>query len=61
MQTGKLSENSKCIPNTRYGTAKHLLHEQLIAFQAEHPFALTWARLFYLYGDGHSRNVRFYP
>lgn len=54
MQNGELSEQDPCLPNTVYGHAKLTLLRHLQFLQAAHPFDLTWARLFYMYGDGQS-------
>jgi dTDP-6-deoxy-L-talose 4-dehydrogenase (NAD+) len=53
-QSGQLSEETATLPNTPYGYAKDALRRQLEYLRATHPFALTWARLFYLYGEGQS-------
>lgn len=52
MQSGPLSENTEPRPNNSYGFAKDRLRCQLEYLKAVHPFQLTWARLFYLYGEG---------
>jgi nucleoside-diphosphate-sugar epimerase len=52
MQSGALDESRPTQPTTAYGVAKDTLRKQLQALQAQVPFALTWARLFYVYGDG---------
>lgn len=52
MQTGPLAENEPCMPSNAYGYAKHALQQQLAFLQCKSPFALTWARLFYSYGNG---------
>ena len=54
MQSGALREDMDARPNTPYALAKDTLRRQLEFLRAEHPFALTWARLFYLYGEGQS-------
>src|SRR5207245_1839004 len=36
---------------TFYGVAKDMLRSKLQVMQATCPFRLTWARLFYMYGD----------
>jgi len=56
MQTGALSENAVCQPANPYGFAKNALRRQLEFLRTNIPFALTWARLFYVYGDGQSGN-----
>jgi dTDP-6-deoxy-L-talose 4-dehydrogenase (NAD+) len=52
MQSGALDEGRPTQPTTAYGAAKDTLRKQLQTLQAQVPFALTWARLFYVYGDG---------
>lgn len=52
MQTGQLEESRPCSPIVPYGVAKYELLQRLQALKAQRPFALTWARLFYMYGDG---------
>jgi nucleoside-diphosphate-sugar epimerase len=52
MQSGALSEELPTAPVTAYGRAKDELRAHLERLQQRHPFKLTWARLFYLYGPG---------
>jgi nucleoside-diphosphate-sugar epimerase len=52
MQTGSLREDLKTQPSNSYGFAKDVLRSQLELLQGSIPFSLTWARLFYLYGNG---------
>lgn len=59
MQCGELAEDMIAKPCNPYGFAKHALLEQLKYFQTKHFFNLTWARLFYLYGDGQSEGALF--
>ena len=54
MQSGALSENLTPLPSNPYGYAKDALRRQLEFLRAIQPFALTWVRLFYLYGEGQS-------
>jgi len=56
MQSGALSEDFIPLPSNPYGYAKDALRRQLEFLRGKHPFALTWARLFYLYGDGQPKN-----
>ncbi|MCP5195823.1 MAG: NAD(P)-dependent oxidoreductase [Gammaproteobacteria bacterium] len=56
MQSGALSEDLAPLPINPYGYAKDALRRQLEFFSIAHPFTLTWARLFYTYGDGQSKN-----
>ena len=53
-QAGLLGENLETRPSNAYGFAKDALRRQLDCLRRETPFNLTWARLFYLYGDGQS-------
>lgn len=52
MQEGELDEGRPTQPHLPYCEAKDNLRKQLSALQESHPFSLTWARLFYTYGDG---------
>ena len=52
MQSGALSEEMPTAPVTTYGKAKDELRAQLEALRRSRPFDLTWARLFYLHGEG---------
>ncbi|WP_075292374.1 NAD-dependent epimerase/dehydratase family protein [Pararhizobium arenae] len=52
MQDGALTEATPCLPSNPYGFAKHALHQQLYMLKETLPFALTWGRLFYMYGPG---------
>jgi len=52
MQSGALGEDATPQPCNPYGFAKDALRSQLAFLGATHPFNLTWARLFYLYGEG---------
>ena len=56
MQSGALSESMSTKPDNPYGLAKNCLRKQLECLKKEMPFILTWARLFYMYGDGQSEN-----
>lgn len=56
MQYGQLSEEMNTYPDNPYGLAKDTLRRQLEYLRKSQPFALTWARLFYLYGDGQAEN-----
>jgi nucleoside-diphosphate-sugar epimerase len=59
MQSGSLSENLRSQPKNPYGFAKDMLRCQLEYLQQIEPFNLTWARLFYLYGDGQAETSLF--
>jgi len=52
MQFGPLSESMPTRPDNPYGFAKDALRQQLEFLKSAKPFNLTWARLFYMYGDG---------
>lgn len=52
MQYGQLNEAMDTHPDNPYGLAKDTLRRQLEYLRQSQPFALAWARLFYLYGDG---------
>ncbi|MGA2653319.1 MAG: NAD(P)-dependent oxidoreductase [Terracidiphilus sp.] len=56
MQSGPLHEDLEARPNNPYGFAKDTLRRQLEYLQKVAPFNLTWARLFYLYGEGQAEN-----
>ena len=51
MQSGALTEDMSTKPNTPYGYAKDALRRQLDFLRLSKPFDLTWARLFYMYGE----------
>ena len=52
MQEGRLVETGRAQPTNPYGYAKEALRQQLSFLKQERPFALTWTRLFYMYGTG---------
>ncbi len=52
MQEGRLVETAPAQPTNPYGYAKDALRRQLTFLKQETPFALTWTRLFYMYGTG---------
>jgi len=52
MSEGCLQEDTVTDPTTSYGIAKDSLRKLLQQLQAEHPFELIWARLFYMHGSG---------
>jgi nucleoside-diphosphate-sugar epimerase len=52
MQEGRLVETAQAQPTNPYGYAKDALRRQLMFLKQETPFALTWTRLFYMYGTG---------
>jgi dTDP-6-deoxy-L-talose 4-dehydrogenase (NAD+) len=51
-QSGALHEGLETRPSNPYGFAKDALRRQLEYLAATTRFTLTWARLFYLYGEG---------
>ena len=54
MQSGELKEDVDTHPATAYGTAKDALRRLLEPLCADSSTRLTWARLFYIYGEGQS-------
>jgi nucleoside-diphosphate-sugar epimerase len=56
MYTGSLNENIVPQPCNAYGFAKNALRCQLECLKTECHFNFTWARLFYLYGEGQSES-----
>jgi len=54
LTSGALVESQETNPNTPYGIAKNLLRRELFKIQLRQNFELTWARIFYPYGDGQS-------
>lgn len=59
MQSGALSEEFPTLPVNPYGYAKDALRRQLEFLRMMRPFSLTWARLFYMYGDGQAESSLF--
>ena len=51
-QSGAIKASAQTLPDNPYAVAKDSLRRQLQSLQETHPFELTWARLFYLYGEG---------
>jgi nucleoside-diphosphate-sugar epimerase len=56
MKSGQLSEDMETAPDNPYGFSKDCLRKELEFLQAEETFGLTWARLFYLWGEGQPKN-----
>lgn len=56
MQSGPLSEELVTLPSNPYGYAKDALRRQLEFLKTLKPFDLTWARLFYMYGEGQPKS-----
>jgi len=54
LQSGPLRAEMDTLPCNSYGFAKDALRKQLQYLRATCPFSFTWARLFYMYGDGQS-------
>jgi len=52
MKSGPLTEDEKTRPANPYGFAKDVLRQQLEYLKLQQPYSFTWARLFYMYGDG---------
>jgi len=59
MQSGALSEAMPTKPSNPYGYAKDMLRQQLQYLKFTIPFNFTWGRLFYMYGEGQSKNSLF--
>ena len=55
LQSGALSEDLPPVPVTAYGVAKNELRSHLEWTRQRKPFNFTWARLFYLYGEGQAQ------
>jgi nucleoside-diphosphate-sugar epimerase len=51
-QSGPLAADLETHPTNPYGFAKDELRKKLQYLKAVHPYKLTWARLFYMYGEG---------
>jgi dTDP-6-deoxy-L-talose 4-dehydrogenase (NAD+) len=56
IQEGCLKEDMTTMPGNPYGRAKDHLRKELQELQAQYPFVLKWARLFYMYGKGQNPN-----
>jgi len=52
MINGELVESLEAAPSNPYAHAKAALRRQLQYLRDARPYALTWARLFYMYGPG---------
>lgn len=55
MQSGALSADMLPNPNNPYGYAKNALRQQLRFLKQTKTFDLTWARLFYMYGENQAK------
>lgn len=60
MQSGLLKADILTNPDNPYGHAKDALRKQLKFLKAHKNFNLTWARLFYMYGEGQP-SLSIYP
>jgi nucleoside-diphosphate-sugar epimerase len=60
MRSGPLAADMLTKPNNPYGYAKDALRKQLQFLKSVKSFNLTWARLFYMYGEGQP-NTSLYP
>ena len=54
LSSGAISESQMTNPNTPYGVAKDSLRKAFFEIRPKKDFELTWARVFYPYGDGQS-------
>jgi nucleoside-diphosphate-sugar epimerase len=52
MRDGCLAETLDSQPANPYALAKDTLRKFLESWRQQHPFALQWARLFYMHGEG---------
>lgn len=55
-QSGSLREDMPAEPSNPYGFAKDQLRRELTYLQSTRAFGLSWARLFYMHGEGQSAN-----
>lgn len=55
-QSGALDETMTAQPTNPYGFAKDQLRRELTYLQAAQGFGMSWARLFYMHGEGQSAN-----
>ena len=55
LMDGELSESQIPNPVTPYGFAKNTLRHKLEFLKNKLDFKMTWARLFYMYGEGQSK------
>lgn len=56
LQNGEMQEGNATEPVTAYGLAKDGLRRQLEMLRQTMPFNLTWARLFYMHGEGQAES-----
>lgn len=57
LQSGALAASTPTQPYSQYAIAKDQLRQYLQSLQYKQAFALTWARLFYMYGDGQAAHT----
>ena len=57
MQSGPLDEARPALPANAYALAKDTLRRELEQLQRQRSYALTWARLFYLHGEGQAETA----
>jgi len=55
MRSGELCETMEAQPTNAYGFSKAALCRQLQFLREVTPYAFTWCRLFYLFGEGQSQ------
>jgi nucleoside-diphosphate-sugar epimerase len=56
MRDGELGETMQARPETPYGLAKNTLRQQLEYLCLEKGVEFTWARLFYMWGEGQAKS-----
>jgi len=56
---GEVCESTLTHPGTPYAIAKDMLRKELFKMQSDYDFDLTWARIFYPYGEGQSEKSVF--
>jgi nucleoside-diphosphate-sugar epimerase len=59
LQSGSLDESLPTAPILAYAQAKHAFHQSLKQSLGQHSVALTWLRLFYVYGNNKRRKTLF--
>jgi dTDP-6-deoxy-L-talose 4-dehydrogenase (NAD+) len=57
MQSGPLDEAKPALPANAYALTKDTLRRELEQLQRNRSFAFTWARLFYLHGEGQAETA----
>lgn len=55
--SGKIHENSSCLPVTNYGKSKLDYLNELKKLKSKFKFKLIWMRVFYIYGDVRDRGI----